>query len=111
MRPNPRRRSIQSICHSEREIQLTEAGRAALKWLRDHGGDGVIGKRGVVLAGGEWAPFKRSTWNTLREAVLVEFYQLPGRTGIRLRVTPAGATYDCGKTNERRTIEKLGGPQ
>ena len=89
---------------------MTEAERAALKWLCDHGGDGVFGKKSVVLAGGEWAPFMRSTWNALRDSELVEFYGPPGGSGTRLRVTPFGATFDCGKTNERRTIEKLGGP-
>ena len=111
MRPNPRRRSIQSICHSEMEIPLTEAERAALKWLRDHGGDGIFGKKAVVLAGGEWAPFTRSTWNNLRDAELIEYYGPPGGGGTRVRVTKFGASFDCGKTNERRTIEKLGGPQ
>jgi hypothetical protein len=89
---------------------MTEAQRAALKWLRDHGGDGVFGKKTVVLAGGEWAPFSRSTWNHLRDAELVEFYGPPGGSGTRVRVTKFGVEFDCGQTEERRTIEWLGGP-
>lgn len=57
------------------EIELTPARRQALKWLREHNGDGLFGKDGVLVAAGERAPFMRSTWNALRSAGLVEFYQ------------------------------------
>ena len=85
--------------------KMNEAPRAALKWLRDHGGSGVFGKPAtVLLARGEWAPFDRSTWNRLRDAGLCAI------DGRRIMVTDAGHKYDCGKTKERRVIDHLGGP-
>lgn len=63
-------------------IQLTEAQRAALRWLREHNGDGLFDKCGVLVAAGERAPVMRSTWNLLRDARFVEFYC----DGKRLRV-------------------------
>lgn len=85
----------------------TEAQRAALKWLRDRGCEGVFGKRGgVLLAAGDWAPFNRSTWNALKDAGLV-YWDSKIR---RCRVTAAGLAFDCGKTLERREIENLGDP-
>lgn len=53
---------------------MTPAQTQALKWLREHSGDGCLDKNGVVLAAGETAPFMRSTWNALRDAGLIEFY-------------------------------------
>lgn len=53
---------------------MTPAQREALMWLREHNGDGVFDKRGVLLAAGESAPFMRSTWNALRDAGQVEMY-------------------------------------
>ncbi|KQZ81897.1 hypothetical protein ASD64_09075 [Mesorhizobium sp. Root157] len=55
------------MIHSETE---------ALKWLADHGGDGVFAGRDhqALLARGETAPFMRSTWNALASQGLVEFY-------------------------------------
>jgi len=54
----------------------TEAGRAALKWLAEHGGDGVFAERNhsVLLAAGERAPFMRATWNELSRLGYIEFY-------------------------------------
>ena len=60
---------------------------AAIKWLREHNGDGLFDKRGVVLAAGELAPFMRSTWNALRDVGLVEMYKPTGKGRGRLRLT------------------------
>lgn len=80
----------------------TKSQRAALKWLRDRGGTGLFGKRGVLLAAGEWAPFTRGTWNALREQEFVVF------EGRRVTVNEAGLALDCGYTVEREPIEHLG---
>ncbi|MDP2150055.1 MAG: hypothetical protein Q8K13_10485 [Parvibaculum sp.] len=70
--------------------KLTQAQAAALKWFREHGGDGVFDKNGVLLAAGESAPHMRSTWNSLARAGLLEFYG--GNTGRRrARLTARGA--------------------
>lgn len=72
---------------------------AALKWLAARGGDGVFDKNGVLLAMGERQGFNinmkegfmRSTWNGLRDAGLVEYYEPSSRTKVkRVRVTDAG---------------------
>jgi hypothetical protein len=55
-------------------VWLTDSQQAAMKWLKEHNGDGLFGKDGVLVAGGERAPFMRMTWNTLRDKGLVEFY-------------------------------------
>lgn len=47
---------------------MTKAQKAALDWLRAHNGTGVFDRNGVLLAGGELAPFTRATWNALRDA-------------------------------------------
>lgn len=66
---------------------MTKSQEAALKWLYEHNGDGCLDRYGVVLAGGELAPFMRSTWNALRDAGFVEFYHFQGWTGRgRIRV-------------------------
>ena len=53
---------------------LTKSQVAALRWLKERSGDGCFDNDGVLLAGGELAPFMRSTWNALRYAGMVEFY-------------------------------------
>lgn len=64
---------------------ITDAQRAALKWLREHNGDGIFDKSGVLLAGGERAPVVRSTWNKLADQGLVKFYGgKHGRSRLRL---------------------------
>lgn len=65
---------------------MTKSQEAALKWLRDHNGDGCLDKYGVVFARGETAYFMRSTWNALRDLGHVEFYnpQMKGRGRIRV---------------------------
>ena len=65
---------------------LTKAMQAALKWLRDRGGDAAFDRYGVALAMGDSAPVARSTWNKLRDAGLVEFYNPSGKGRGRLRL-------------------------
>jgi hypothetical protein len=70
---------------------VTKAQTAALKWLREHNGDGCFDRFGVLLAAGETAPATRGTWNALRDAGLVEFYNpTPGKGRGRVRLTDAG---------------------
>lgn len=68
--------------------EITKAQRDALKWLREHNGDGCFDRNGVLLAGGELAPFMRSTWNALRVAGLVEMYKPNGTGRGRVRLLP-----------------------
>lgn len=61
---------------------LTNAQKEALEWLQKHNGDGLFDRNGMLVAGGERAPFMRSTWNALRDAGLLEFYgKRPDGTG------------------------------
>lgn len=53
---------------------LTKSQSEALKWLTERNGGGCFDKHGVLLAGGELAPFMRITWNALRDLGLVEMY-------------------------------------
>jgi hypothetical protein len=48
--------------------------KAALKWFREHDGDGCFDKNGVAFAQGETAPVCRSTWNKLRDLGFIQFY-------------------------------------
>ena len=66
---------------------FTDSQKKALKWLSDHNGDGVFDKHGVLLAGGESAPFMRSTWNHLRSSGLVTFYRINGAVAWRVKVS------------------------
>jgi len=70
---------------------MTPAQMKALKWLREHGGDGMFDKNGVLLAAGESAPFMRATWNALRDAGAVEFYGGP-QSRSRVRVIASGGS-------------------
>lgn len=70
---------------------MTDAQRKAREWLRERGGDGAFDKHGVALAGGESAPFMRTTWNGLRDLGLVEFYNPKGSGRGRLRLTTSDA--------------------
>lgn len=46
---------------------MTAAQEAALRWLVNRGGTGVFDRGGVLLAAGERAGVRRSTWNALRD--------------------------------------------
>lgn len=65
---------------------MTKSHIKALEWLRERGGDAALDKHGVVLAAGETAPFTRVTWNALRDAGHVEFYNPTGRGHGRIRL-------------------------
>jgi hypothetical protein len=70
---------------------MTKAEQQALKWLREHGGDGCFDKSGVAFAQGETAPVMRSTWNSLANQGYVEFYggvKDGGKSYGRLRLKP-----------------------
>lgn len=70
-------------------MTLTKSQQAALNWLREHNGDGLFDRYGVLVAAGERAPVMRSTWNALRDAGLVEFYRpAPAPRAVRVRVRP-----------------------
>ena len=76
------------------------AGRAALDWLDERGGDGVFADIGnqVLSARGEKAPVMRATWNELSRLGYVEFYGkrrariVPGHKADPLRIAAAHAT-------------------
>ncbi|WP_299671621.1 hypothetical protein [uncultured Roseobacter sp.] len=68
---------------------MTEAQTAALKWLKDRGGDACFDKNGVVLAMGESAPHTRTTWNELSKLGHVEFYNPSGKGRGRMRIATA----------------------
>ena len=65
------------------EANLTDAGKAALKWMRDHGGDAAVarvkGGGRYILAQGEHAPFLPSTCRQLIDAGLAEYVEINGR--------------------------------
>lgn len=70
---------------------VTKAQAAALKWLRERGGDGCFDKNGVLFAAGETAPFTRQTWNGLRDAGLLVFYRVVPRGAGRARLIDESA--------------------
>ena len=69
---------------------ITDAQKAALKWLINRNADGVFDRHQVLTAAGERAPIMRSTWTKLERAGLVERY-LNNR---RLKVTADGHAID-----------------
>lgn len=64
----------------------TKSESEALRWLLERHGDGVFDLNGVLLAAGERAPFRRKTWNSLRDLGLVEFYNPAGKGRGRCRI-------------------------
>lgn len=71
--------------------QITGAMDAALKWMRDHGGDCAVarvnGGGRIFLAQGETAPFLPSTARRLVDAGLAEYVDQNGRKAVRFRLT------------------------
>ena len=57
-------------------MSMSKSMTDAVKWLRDHGGDGVFADKShqTLYAMGEKAPFMRLTWNQLAAIGAVEFY-------------------------------------
>ena len=66
--------------------KLTAPQKQALGWLSKHAGDGLFDNNGVLLAGGESAPFMRSTWNNLHAFGYVEIYKPAGKGRGRVRI-------------------------
>ncbi len=69
---------------------MTKAMLDAIKWLFERGEDGAFDVHGVALAMGDSAPITRSTWNKLRDAGAIEFYNPSGKGRGRLRLTDKG---------------------
>lgn len=65
-------------------VTLTDAMQRAMKWLREHGGEGAIDKRGSIIAAGERSAFDSVTW--LR---LMSLGELEPAGPLRLRIPPA----------------------
>lgn len=74
---------------------LTAAGLAALKWMREHGGDAAVvrvkGGGRYILAQGEQAPFLPSTCRQLIDAGKAEYVDQNGRKAVRFRLIGAAA--------------------
>lgn len=68
---------------------MTRAQKLATRWLSEHNADGGFDRHGVLIAGGEKAPFMRSTWNAICEAGMAELYALD-TPRKRLRLTVLG---------------------
>lgn len=71
---------------------MTKAQRDALKWLVEHGGNGVFDRYLRLVAAGEFARVNKATWNALRDLGKVEYYRVPGTktgtggVGTRVRI-------------------------
>ena len=69
---------------------MTSAMIAALKWMRDHGGDASVarlkGGGRIYLAQGEHAPFMPSTARDLIDSGLAEYVDLNGKKAVRFRL-------------------------
>lgn len=66
-------------------MTLTDSQRAAIRALRDAGGEGAIDRNGAVVASGRRLPFLTETW--LR---LVSMQLLESAGPMRVRLTAAG---------------------
>lgn len=73
---------------------MKPAMQAALKWMREHGGDCAVARvRGggrIFLAQGETGPFLPLTARALIDAGLAEYVDIGGRKSVRFRLTAAG---------------------
>lgn len=73
---------------------LTSAGRAALRWMKEHGSDAAVvrvkGGGRYVLAQGEEAPFLPMTCRQLISLGLAEYVDMNGRKAVRFRLTERG---------------------
>lgn len=74
---------------------MTPAMEAALKWMREHGGDCAVarvnGGGRIFLAQGEHGPFLPATARALIDAGLAEYVDQGGKKSVRFRLTEAGA--------------------
>lgn len=73
---------------------MKAAASAALKWMRDHGGDAAVARcregGRIYLAQGEHGPFMPSTARQLIDAGLAEYVDQGGRKSARFRLTEKG---------------------
>lgn len=73
---------------------LTKSHRAALQWMRDHGGDAAVvrvnGGGRYILAQGEQAPFLPLTCRALIDMGLAEYVDMNGKKSVRFRLTAEG---------------------
>lgn len=78
---------------------ITDAQRAALKWLRNRGGDGVFDRTQCLVARGQRAGVMRSTWSRLEQAGLIERYA----ENRRVRITRSGVLLNVADVREADT--------
>lgn len=75
-------------------MSLTKHQQAALKWMREHGGDAAVvrvkGGGRYILAMGEQAPILPKTCRALIEHGLAEYVDLNGKKSVRFRLTERG---------------------
>lgn len=69
---------------------LTPVQKDALEWIKERGGDGVIGydtlhRDGVPLIKGERTPFKRETLDRLTAKGLVELYAVGEQVRFKIK--------------------------
>jgi len=76
--------------------QLTDHQKAALKWFKNRGGDGIFDKTRCLIARGERAGVMRQTWSFLERAGLIERYA----ENRRARITRDGVLADVSGVRE-----------
>lgn len=81
---------------SEVRAAITDAQKAALKWLKNRGGDGVFDRTQCLIARGERAGVNRSTWSRLEALGMIERYG----ENRRVRITRAGVLMDVSSVRE-----------
>lgn len=76
---------------------MTVAQKAALRWMREHGGDAAVvrvkGGGRYILAQGEQAPFMPSTCRALIDAGHAEYVDMYGKKSVRFRLTEKGLRF------------------
>ena len=86
--------------------EITTAQRCALRWLHNRGGSGCFTKGQVLLAQGELAAVKRSTWNALASADPACITYSGGNGYKRVGITEAGTVLALTWTGrESDTVE------
>jgi len=66
-------------------VTLTDSQRAAIRALRDAGGEGAVDSTGAVIASGRRLPFNTDTWLRLCTLLLVE-----SAGPLRVRLSASG---------------------
>lgn len=80
---------------------LTKPQKAALKWLKNRGGDGVFDKTQCLIAAGERAGVMRGTWSILERAGMIERYA----NNRRVKMTDQGNLENLSGVNESECTE------